>query len=116
MSHVSKIKCFKCGKPGHIATNYFSKKNCMSKHAMKIEVIILGSRSIVDEDDTNILAFMASRLVEDLPNAPSQGHKVFIDENVDQDELLGKNNEHLREHKKMEKAMKKLLESFEERE
>lgn len=57
MAERQKIKCFECGKPGYITTNYFSKQKHMNKHVMKVDVIISDSTSTHEKDDTNFLAF-----------------------------------------------------------
>lgn len=90
-SNVNIIKFFKCGKPTIIATNCFSKQKCMNKYAMKVKVTILNSTSNDDEDDTNLLAFMASRTFVDPLTTISDVQEVIVED--DEYELVESYND-----------------------
>lgn len=69
---IIRLTFFEYGKLGHIASNYFYKKNQYRKRVIKAKFTILDSNYNVKEDDCNFIAFMALNSVE-TPATQPQG-------------------------------------------
>lgn len=79
---------------------------------MKVEFTILDNSNDIPKDDSNFLAFMESKSIEE-PSYTTKTTRYIDTINDEDDELLKTYNELLSQYVKFEKTWKKGMESLE---
>lgn len=113
--HISQINCFKCGRHGHFASQYFNKMNHSSQRAIKAKVTILDRSCSTKKKANNLISLMESKSTKDPSSTTLKSTRLAGPNDKEQEEVLETYNKLLRKKIKYEKACKKALDSLDKK-